>query len=402
MLRMTARTPRLTPLVLGTLGFTSAVAPLAIDMYLPSFGRIQHDLGTTAAMVQLTLSVFLLGTAAGQLLIGPLSDRLGRRRPLLAALGVFAIGSIALIFTPSIEVFIGLRLLLGFVGAAGIVLARAIAADLNEGETAVRALSLIAMVGSLGPLIAPPIGGLTQQLWGWRGTLATLAVIAVLMLLAAALFVPESLPRSQRRTGGLFAAYSTTGSLVRSPRYVGFVAVFALGFAAMFAYISASSFVGQNLLGMTPIEYSLGLAAGASAFVLTSYLNARIAPRVGPARMMALGIALLLVAGALMLGLALSATLRPWSFIVCAFVLSSGASLTMSNASALALAEADHARGLGAALMGGSQFVAGGAITPVVGAWGESTALPMAVAVIACASLAAVCGLLAVRARRRG
>lgn len=401
---MTQRKPHLTPFLLGILGFTGAVSPLATDMYLASFGSIREDLTTTASLVQLTLSMFFLGNAAGQLLIGPYSDKLGRRRLLIGALGIYAIGGIALVFTPTIEIFIALRLLLGFTGAAGIVLARAIAVDLSEGETAVKALSVIAMVGGLGPLLAPPIGALTHEFWGWRGTLATLAGISVLTFVLAWRFIPESLPTELRRTGGIVSVFSPISTVVRTPRYVFFALAFVFGFTAMIAYIAASPFVGLNVLSMSPIQYSLGFAVGGAALVAANIVNARIAPRVGPTLMLGVGIALLLIGTLALFVLSLTLTLTIWSFITCAFVLTAGAGFTMSNASALALAETMQARGIGAALLGSLQFAISGSLAPVVGAWGEHTAVPMGALAFSAAAIAGACALLGARwgVNRRG
>lgn len=167
--------PQLTRGLVVVLGFLSAVGPFAIDMYLASLPQIADELEAAPATVQLTLTAFLLGLGVGQLLLGPLSDMWGRRRVLLLATTAFTLTSVALIASPNIEVFIGLRLLQGLSGAAGVVIARAIAVDLSTGRTAVRALSLIATVGGLGPLVAPPIGGLVASFSGWRGVLTALA-----------------------------------------------------------------------------------------------------------------------------------------------------------------------------------------------------------------------------------
>ena len=398
---MNSRRPVLTPLLLGILGFTGAVSPLATDMYLASFGSIQSDLVTTASMVQLTLTMFFLGNACGQLIIGPLSDTFGRRRPLLISLSIYTVVGIALVFAPTIELFIWMRLMLGFFGSAGIVLARAIAVDLSQGETAVKALSVIAMVGGLGPLLAPPIGGITHDLWGWRGTLATMAALSVLVLVLSWIFIPESLPPARRRSGNIFASYAPILGLILAPRYRFFMLAFVLGFTAMFGYIAASPFVGQNVLGMSPLMYAFAFSASGTALIASNLINARIAARVGPQRMLRFGIALLAVSSIAMLTLSLTGALTVWSFIVCAFVLTGGAGFSMSNASALALAEAPHARGVGAALMGATQFAVSGLSAPIVGAWGEHTAVPMGVVVCVAALATALMAALGSRAPRR-
>ena len=387
---MTSPAPRLTPGLLAALGFTAAVSPFATDMYLASFGSMQRDLAASASSVQLTLTLFFLGLGAGQLVLGAVSDTLGRRRVLLTALSVFTTAGLLMVLTPSIEALISLRLLQGFSGAAGIVIARAVAADLSEGPTAVRALSLIAMVSGLGPLLAPVVGGFTHEWWGWRGTLAALAAVSLIMLVVAWRWIPESLPPERRLRGGLTRTFAPFGRLLGNPRYVAYLVTLMFGFATMIAYISASPFVAQEVLSMTPLEFSLGFAMSASGLILASFANARVAPRVGPPRAIAIALGALVAGSLSMLVLTLTGALSVWGFIVSAFVLSAGAGATMANASALALAEASFARGSGAALLGSLQFLAGGLMAPIVGAWGESTALPMAVTLVTAASSAAI------------
>ncbi|WP_036283601.1 multidrug effflux MFS transporter [Microbacterium luticocti] len=393
-------TRRLTGGLLTALGFLSTVGPFAADMYLASFTDIARDLGGPASSVQLTLTAFLLGIGTGQLVLGPASDRFGRRPVLVAALAVFAASSIAMVFSPTLAVFIALRAVQGLSGAAGVVVSRAIAVDLSEGETAVRALSLMATVVGLGPLLAPPVGGAVAEVWGWRAVLAVLAAIATAMFLLAALAVPESLPRTQRHSGGVGSMFARFGTLLADRRYTGYLVAFACAFGAMMSYISASPFVGQRVLHMSPVEYSLGFAAGAAALISANLVNARVAGRVGPRRMLVLGVVTTLVAGVALAVLASTGTLSIATFIVCAFTLTAGTGFTMSNASALALARADAARGSGAALLGASQFFVGGLASPLVGLWGEHTAVPMAVIALVFAVAACTAAAAAGRSRR--
>lgn len=392
--------PQLTAGLLTALGFIATIGAFATDMYLASFTDITESLGATPTQVQFTLTSFLVGMGVGQLLLGPASDRFGRRGVMVAAIGVFALTSIALIFTPNIVFFVVFRALQGLSGAAGGVVARAIAVDLSEGETAVRALSLIATVIGLGPLLAPPIGGLIADLLGWRGVLAVLAGIAVVMWLLALLVVPESLSREQRATGSLLGTYSSLLTILTNPIFLFSTISFSFGFAAMMAYIAASPFVGQTILGMGPVAYSLSFAAAASAIVLANLINSRVAVRVGVKKMFAIGSGLLVVAAASFGIMEATATLTIPGFIVTAFLLTSGAGLTMSNANALGLAEATPStRGAGAAVMGAAQFLVASVATPLVGLGGEASATPMVITIAALVGVSLIAGIVVRRLR---
>ncbi|RGE17622.1 multidrug effflux MFS transporter [Leucobacter sp. wl10] len=383
---MTARR-RLTPGLLAVLSFLAAVGPFATDMYLASFTAIARDLGARPSSVQLTLTAFLIGMGVGQLLLGPLSDQSGRRPVLVVSLAVFAASSVAMVFAPNIAVFVVLRALQGMSGSAGVVVSRAIAVDLSKGPAAIRAISLIAMFVGLGPLIAPPVGGAILTLGDWRAVLAALAAIAVAMFALAAFFVPESLPRESRGSG-LRTALRSFGALLGDRRFLLLMCVFGLGFGGMMSYISASPFVGQVVLEMPPLLYSLAFAAGAAAMILANFTNARLAGRVPARRMMLIGTLLSLAAGAALTALSASGALSPALFIACAFALTGGSGLVMSNSSAIALSLADDTRGSGSALLGASQFAVGGLASPLVGAWGEHTALPMSLFVLTASALA--------------
>ncbi|WP_053384888.1 multidrug effflux MFS transporter [Leucobacter celer] len=395
-----AAPPKLTPGLLAVLSFLAAVGPFATDMYLASFTSIARDLGAQPSSVQLTLTAFLIGMGLGQLLLGPLSDQCGRRPVLVISLAVFAAASIAMVFSPNIAVFVALRAVQGIAGSAGVVVSRAIAVDLSEGAAAIRAISLIAMFVGLGPLVAPPIGGAVLAVGDWRTVLATLAAIATAMFVLAAVFVPESLPREARSGAGLRTALGNFGTMLGNGRFVLLMCVFGLGFGSMMSYISASPFVGQIVLGMPPILYSLAFAAGAAAMILANSINASLAGRVPAQRMMLIGSVLSLAAGVALTALSASGALSPVLFIVCAFTLTGGAGLTMSNASAIALSLSEEARGSGSALLGASQFAVGGLASPLVGAWGEHTALPMALFVLTASALACAGALRYVRLTR--
>ncbi len=369
---------RLTPGLLAILGLLAMTSPLATDMYLASFTEIATDLSATPAAVQLTLTTFLFGIGMGQLFFGPLSDRYGRRPILLMALTVLAIDSVAIVLVPHIALLIVLRLIQGFTGAAGIVISRAIAVDVSSGPEAVKVLSLIATLVALGPLIAPMVGGFVSQQAGWRAVMAVLAALMVLMLVLTVLFVPETHPVEREQAGRLFEPFRAVGTLIRDRIFMGYVITFSMGFGAMMAYISASPFVGQSILGMNQVQYGLSFGAGAAALVLANLLNARVAVTVGANRMQLVGVSLATLGGLALLAFVLTGILSIPLFIGSAFTLTFGVGLVMSNSSALALARASSARGSGSAILGAGQFLVGGAISPIVGIGGETTAVPMA------------------------
>ena len=394
--------PHLSAGLLTVLGVIATTGALATDLYLASFTDITESLDATPTQVQLTLTAFLVGMGVGQLLLGPASDKYGRRRVMTIAMAVFALTSLALIFTPNITFFVAFRLLQGLSGAAGGVLARAIAVDLSEGNTAVRALSLIATVIGLGPLLAPPVGGFIAELFGWRGVMAVLAAIAIVMFLLAVFIVPESLPRAQRAQGSILGVYTSVFTILKNPIFLFATICFSFGFAGLMSYISASPFVGQSILGMSQMTYAVSFAAAASALILANLLNSRLAVRHGVQRMLAVGSVLLVVAASSFVVMVSTDSLSIPGFIVTAFVLSAGCGLTMSNANALGLAEASPStRGAGAAVMGAAQFLVASVFTPLVGVGGETSATPMVVTISAMVVVSAVAGILARRQRRR-
>ena len=384
----------MTGLLLRLLGFISMAGALSVDMYLPSFGNIASDLSAHPSSVQLTLTAFMAGVGIGQLFHGVVSDRVGRRRVVVPALAVFFVSTLAIVFVPNIELFIGLRLVQGLSAAAAVVISRAIVVDISDPKTAVKSLSMLAMVSALGPLIAPLIGGPIAAVANWRAVLVALTVIAATMFVAVLLLLPESLLPENRQRGPILNAYKPLLQLLKQPRYTAFILVFALSFGGLMSYISASSFVAQSMLGANELQYAIGFAISAAAILIGNLINSRIAPRVGPFRMLMIGSAIALTAVALLVLQTALGVLSVVSFVANAFLLVFGNSFVGSNASALALAETKpYNRGSGAALMGSLQLLIGASITPLVGLGGEHTAVPMLVCLAACALASFGCAL---------
>ena len=257
--------------------------------------------------------------------------------------------------------------------------------DISKGAAAVRALSLIATVVALAPLIAPLIGGVISQYFGFRLVLAVLAAIATLMLALSAFLIPETLPTDERHSGHLTTTFSPVGSLLKDKIFVGYMITFSAAFGAMMAYISASPFIGQSILGMNQLQYGFSFAAGATALIVANLINARVAATIGAKKMQIVGVSVSLAASLFLLTVILTGVLNIPLFIASAFFITLGVGFTMSNTSALALMRAEHARGSASALLGFFQFFVGGLVSPLVGFAGPLDARPAGLTIAALA-----------------
>lgn len=368
---------RLTTTILFALALISAVPPLSIDMYLPGFTAMARDLETSASTVQLTLTSFLIGFASGQLVIGAVSDRYGRRLPLLLALVVCTVASIGCAIAPSIELLIAFRFVQGFTGAAGVVIGRSIIRDLTEGREAVRAFSVLAAIVSFAPVVAPLLGGLVLPIVGWRGVLAIIAIATVAMVATTFLVIPESLTDERRSEGGVGGTLRTIRELVTNRVYAGYLLTLAFTYGAVFAYVSASPFVFQNVFGLSARWFSVAFTANAVGLIIANAVNTRLVYRVNPATTLAVAQTTLLVIGVLLAttvltGVATIATVLPMTFIMLACI-----GFTAGNATALAMNAVTTGVGTAAALLGAVQFTFGAIASPIVGLAGESSAMPM-------------------------
>lgn len=362
--------------LLVILGALSAFGPFSIDMYLPALPSLSRDFGGSASEAQLTLSACLLGLALGQTIAGPISDALGRRHPLLIGLVAYAIASLLCVFAPSISMFIILRFIQGLAGAAGIVIARAIVRDLHSGVAAARYFSLLMLVNGLAPILAPLFGGFLLRFTSWHGVFIILAIIGTLLFLTASFGLGETLPVESRESGGLSATLTTFRGLLTTRSFVGYALSCGLAFAAMFAYISGSPFVLQDIYGISPQLFSVMFGTNALGLLLVGQLNGRLVGRVSPLRLLTVGL-LATATGGIALLLAVVGGLGLVGILLSLFVVVSGLGFVLPNATALALAGRPSIAGSASALIGVLQFAIGAAAAPLVGAWGIKTALPM-------------------------
>ena len=362
------------------LGFLTALGPLTIDMYLPSLPTITTDLHASAAAVQLTLTGTLVGLAFGQLLVGPLSDAMGRRTPLLGGIAVHVLASVLCVIAPNLAVLGTLRVLQGLGAAAAAVVAMAIVRDLFDGLAAARLFSRLMLVVGVAPILAPTIGGLVLNWTSWRGVFVVLAVVGVAILAASTVVLPETLPVSRRRSGGVVGTVRDYGRLFKDRVYVGLILVAGLAMAALFAYVSGSSFVFQDEYGMSEQQFALIFAGGAVGLIGATQFNVRLLRRWTPQQI--LGGALLagLGFGLVLMILAATKTGGLAGILIPLWLVLAMVGLAMPNAPALALSRHGEAAGTAAALLGAVQFGVGALAAPLVGALGVG-AVAMAVVV---------------------
>ncbi|MEV4502776.1 multidrug effflux MFS transporter [Streptomyces klenkii] len=376
------------------LGGLTALPPLSMDMYLPALPEVTGALRSPAATVQLTLTACLMGMALGQLVVGPMSDKWGRRRPLLAGMVVYVLATAACALAPTAGLLIGCRLVQGLAGAAGIVIARAVVRDLYDGVAMARFFSTLMLISGVAPVVAPLIGGQILRLTDWRGVFVVLTAVGVLLTLAVWRFLHETLPPEKRQAGGLGAALRAMGSLLADRVFTGYMLAGGFAFAALFAYISASPFVIQDIYGASPQTFSLLFGLNSVGLVLVGQINGKLlVGRVSLDKALAVGLTVIALAAVALLLTASGAFGKAGLAPVAAglFVLMSAMGLAMPNTNAQALMRSRDAAGSASALLGTSTFLLGALASPLVGIAGEGTAVPMAAVQLACALAAITC-----------
>jgi DHA1 family bicyclomycin/chloramphenicol resistance-like MFS transporter len=369
------------------LGLLISIGPLTIDMYLPALPAIRTDLQTTATAVQLTLTGTLAGLAVGQLFIGPVSDAIGRRIPLIAGLSLHIVASLLLMVAPNIATIGLLRVLQGLGTAAAAVVATAAVRDRFEGPTAAKVFSRLMLVMGVAPILAPTLGSQVLRLTGWQGVFAALAVLGGAILALGVFALPETLPLERRRHGGARGTLRDYGSLLRDRTFMGFVMVAGLALAALFSYVSGSSFVLQGQYGLDAQQFGLVFGAGAAGLIAASQVNVRLLNRFSPQTILTGALIAGSVAGAVLLAVAATGVGGLVGLLLPLWLVLAAGGLALPNAPALALSRYGETAGTAAALLGAIQFGVGAVVAPVVGALGTG-AVAMATVIASCMVLA--------------
>jgi DHA1 family bicyclomycin/chloramphenicol resistance-like MFS transporter len=372
------------------LGGLSAIGPISTDMYLPALPTMAREQHASTSSVQLTLTAFLIGLGIGQVVAGPLSDRLGRRRPLLIGMALFIVASITCALAPNISVLIATRSLQGLAGGAGLVISRAVVRDLFEGPAVAAMMSRLMLVMGVAPILAPLGGSALLHATSWRGLFWIMTGFALILFLGSLRFVPETLT-SHVDGPERVPVGRALGELFRNPRFVGAVSGGAFGISAMFAYISGSSFVFQQVFGLNQSVYALVFGLNAMGIIALSQLSAVLVRTHSPARLLLAATTVSSLGGiGLLLG-ALSHTGLP-VIIPMLFLAIAPVGLVLPNSAAIALAGPRNQAGTASATLGLAQCGAGAAVAPLVGAFGGTDAVPMAMVICVCALLALSAG----------
>lgn len=383
------------------LGLFSTLGPFTIDMYLPAFPEIVKQFGTTASLVQLSLTACLLGLGIGQLVMGSLSDVHGRRNPLLISMAVYLVASLACAFSPNIGVLIAFRFIQGFAASAGIVISRAIARDLYTGHELTKFFSLLLLVGNLGPLVAPVTGSGILSFTTWVGVFIALSLLGLYLLIMTKWKLQETLPADRRMPSNFMEQLRNYGLLLRDRQFAGYMLAQGVMIAGVFAYVSGTPFIYQNIYGASPTLFALLFGSNGISLIIGSQVVGRMSHRVSERAFLLFGLWLAILASVTVLVVAivhgpLFALVIPLFFFVAAI------GITSTAAFPLAMESQGHMAGSAAALLGVIPFLLGAVVSPLVGIAGEHTAVPLGVIILMTSAAAMFAYFILVRRGSRG
>lgn len=367
------------------LGLLTAIGPFAIDMYLPALPSIGRSLATDSSAAQMSLTVFFISFGVCQVIFGPLSDMVGRKPPLYLGLVLFLIGSIGCAFAPDINSLIAFRFIQGVGACAGMVIPRAVVRDLHTGIDAARLMSLLMLVFSISPILAPFFGSIIIELADWRAVFWATTIAAILGLLLLGTFLPETRPRSMRMESSITSALAGYRLLLGDRHFLGLSFIGGFGIASFFAYLANSPFVLIEHFGLSPMLYSIFFSINAVSFFAVSQLTGKLADRFGLRKVVRMAVIGYAIPMAVLFVLTIAGVDRLDVLAVLLFIGYGFLGLVIPTTAVLALEEHGPIAGTASALMGTLQFVTGAVVMAVVGAFLDGTALPMVAGIAGCA-----------------
>ncbi len=371
------------------LGLLTAFGAVSMDMYLPALPNVAADLDASTSLVQMSLTACLVGLGLGQVFFGPLSDIYGRRNLLIITLIGYTIASLLIAWSTTIAFFITLRFIQGFTGAAGVVIARAAARDLYSGKDLTKFLALLALVNGSAPILAPVIGGVVLNFTTWIGVFYVLAFIGIVALLAVLLFLPETLADENRAERGLFSVLKTFSTLLTNRYFMGIALTQGLVMASMFAYIAGSPFILQNIYGVSPQQFSFLFALNGIGIIIAAQLTGRLASYFKEMHLLCAG-TLLSFTGSLFLAFVVWQQLPLFYMAIALFLIVSSVGIVTTTSFSLAMETQGKSAGSASAFLGLLPFVFGGIVAPLVGLAGEASAIPMAIVIFTCSTIAVI------------
>ena len=343
------------------LGVLSAFGPFVVDLYLPSLPQLASFFETSASMTQLTLTTAMIGLAVGQLLLGPLSDKFGRKIPLIISLVIYIISTVLIVYAPNIESMIVLRVIQGLSSAGSVVISRAVATDLYRGREMTRFFGLLMTINGIAPIISPILGSLLLEYISWKGVFVFLALIGLVVLFFC-FRLKESLSVENRLQGSIFATFSTFGVIIKNRLFMSYVGIQSFLLGAMFAYIAASPFILQSFYGLSAFIFSLCFGANGAALVIGANIGGKLPNR----QALAIGVLAFVVAALYTIAVLI---IQPhWLFVEIGFfamLLLMG--ITFPAISTLAMESERQYAGSASALLGFAPFFLGGIVSPLVG-----------------------------------
>ncbi|HEF5038686.1 TPA: multidrug effflux MFS transporter [Staphylococcus aureus] len=373
------------PIFIIILGSLTAIGALSIDMFLPGLPDIRHDFRTTTSNAQLTLSMFMIGLAFGNLFAGPISDSTGRRKPLIIAMIIFTLASLGIVFVHNIWLMVALRFLQGVTGGAAAVISRAIASDMYSGNELTKFMALLMLVNGIAPVVAPTIGGIILNYSVWRMVFVILTIFGFVMVIGSLLKVPESLTVTNRESSsGLKTMFKNFKILLKTPRFVLPMLIQGMTFVLLFTYISASPFIIQKIYGMTAIQFSWMFAGIGITLIISSQLTGYLVDFIDSQKLMR-GMTMIQIIGVILVTIVL---LNHWNFWILAIgfiILIAPVTGVATLGFTIAMDESSSGRGSSSSLLGLVQFLFGGVASPLVGVKGEDNPIPYIIIIIATA-----------------